>query len=75
MLSMLKHPMSVIMSLSLTPRNQFLNGFQIQVLLLLAGYRNLSLDRRLGLLQAHDRELKAADQLCMEIYGHCTFWK
>ena len=70
MLSMLKHPMSVIMSLPLTPWNQFQNGFQIQVLLFLAGYRNMSLDRRLGLLQAHDREFEAADQFCMEIYGN-----
>ena len=61
--------------LLLTPWNQIQKGFQIQIPLLFAGYRNLSLDRRLGLLQAHDRELKAADQLRLEIYGHCTFWK
>ena len=67
--------MSVIWILLLTPWNLFQNGFQKQTPLFSAGYRNLSLDRRLGLLQAHDRELEAADQLCLEIYGHCTFWK
>ena len=66
--------MSVILILSLTPWNQIQNGFQTQNLLFSAGYRNLSLDRRLGLLQAHDRELKAADQLCLEIYGNSSFW-
>ena len=43
--------------------------------LFLAGYRNMSLDRRLGLLQAHDREFKAADQFHLEIHGNCTLWK
>ena len=66
--------MNVILFVLLTPWNQIQNGFQIRTLLLLAGYRNLSLDRRLGLLQAHDRELKAADQLCLEIYGNSSFW-
>ena len=66
--------MSVILILPLTLWNQIQNGFQTQNLLFFAGYRNLSLDRRLGLLQAHDRELKAADQLCLEFHGNCTFW-
>ena len=67
--------MSVILILPITPQNQIQNGFQIQTLLFLAGYRNMSLDRRLGLLQAHDREYKAADQFRQEIHGHCTLWK
>jgi hypothetical protein len=67
--------MCVIRNLLLTPWNQISNGFQIQTLLFLAGYRNMSLDRRLGLLQAHDREFKAADQFCLEIHGNCTIWK
>ena len=66
--------MNVIRILSLTQWNQIQNGFQIQTLLFLAGYRNMSLDRRLGLLQAHDQEFKAADQLHLEIYGYCTLW-
>ena len=41
----------------------------------LAVYRNMSLDRRLGLLQAHDRESEAADQFHLEIHGNRTFWK
>jgi hypothetical protein len=57
------------------PMEQIQNGFQIQTLLFLAGYRNMSLDRRLGLLQVHDRELKAADQFRLEIHGNCTLWK
>ena len=67
--------MSVNQLLPLTPWNQMLNGFQIQTLLFFAGYQNMSLDRRLGLLQGHDRESKAADQFCMEIHGKCTLWK
>jgi hypothetical protein len=67
--------MSVIQILPLTPWNQIQKGFQIQSLLFLAGYRNMSLDRRLGLLQAHDRELKAADQFHLEIHRNCTLWK
>ena len=67
--------MSVILILPLTPWNQIQNGFQTKNLLFFAGYRNLSLDRRLGLLQAHDRELKAADQFRLEIHGNCTLWK
>ena len=67
--------MNVILFVSLTPWNQIQNGFQVRTLLLLAGCRNLSLDCRLGLLQAYDRELKAADQLCMEIYGNSSFRK
>ena len=67
--------MSVIPLLPLTQWNQMINGFQIQNHLLLAGYRNMSLDRRLGLLQAHDREFEAADQLCMEVHGNCSVWK
>ena len=67
--------MSVILLLLLTPWNQIQNGFQIQTLLFLAGYRNMSLDRRLGLLQAHDREFEAADQFRLEIHGNCTIWK
>lgn len=49
--------------------------FPNKTLLFLAGYRNMSLDRRLGLLQAHDREFKAADQFRLEIHGNCTLWK
>ena len=67
--------MSVILILLLTPRNQIHNGFQIQTLLFLAGYRNMSLDRRLGLLQAHDQKFKAADQFRLEIHGNCMIWK
>lgn len=67
--------MSVIQFLLLTPWNLISNGFQIQTLLFLAGYRNMSLDRRLGLLQAHDRKFKAADQFHLEIHGNCTLWK
>jgi hypothetical protein len=67
--------MSVIQFLLLTPWNQIQNGFQIQTLLFLAGYRNMSLDRRLGLLQANDREFKDADQFRLEIHGNCTLWK
>ena len=67
--------MNVIQLLPLTKWNQIQNGFQIQTLLFLAGYRNMSLDRRLGLLQAHDREFKAADQFRLEIHGNCTIWK
>ena len=67
--------MNVILFLPLTTWNQILYGFQIQTPRCFTGYRNLSLDRRLGLLQAHDRESEAADQLCLEIHGHCTFWK
>ena len=66
--------MTVILSLPLTPWNLIQNGFQKRTLLLLVGYRNLSLDRRLGLLQARDQELKAADQLCLEVHGNCSFW-
>ena len=72
---MLKHSMSLIWILLLTQWNQIQNGFQIQTLLFLAGYRNMSLDRRLGLLQAHNREFKAADQFRLEIHGNCTLWK
>nr|GEX95812.1 retrovirus-related Pol polyprotein from transposon TNT 1-94 [Tanacetum cinerariifolium] len=36
---------------------------------------NLSVVRRLGLLQAYDREHQASHQLCVDVFGNCTLWE
>nr|GEX28778.1 retrovirus-related Pol polyprotein from transposon TNT 1-94 [Tanacetum cinerariifolium] len=36
---------------------------------------NLSVVRRLGLLQEYDREHQASHQLCVEVFGNCTLWE
>nr|GEV25583.1 hypothetical protein [Tanacetum cinerariifolium] len=45
------------------------------LLLFLAGYQNLFIVLRLGLLQAYDQEFKAAHQLRLEVYGNCSLWE
>ncbi|GJV90509.1 hypothetical protein Tco_1538322 [Tanacetum coccineum] len=53
------------------PHEPITNGFQI-LLLFLASYQNLFMQRRLRLFQAYDQEFEDAHQLLLEVYG--TFY-